>query len=171
MSGAGAMSGCNKMDASSRALGQHEVSWIARLIAPLKPSLSSLIQIKFVRYAAVGASAALIQLILLSLCVEVLQMPLVVASTAALSVSVSFNYYMQRLITFRSAAKHYIAGPKFFFIAGCTLATNTHAIDHLPAKLQLEQSDHLPVELQEEFAPPRVQAFLLAFSRGLCFRL
>ena len=51
-------------------------------------------------------------------------MPLVVASTAALSVSVSFNYYMQRLITFRSAAKHYIAGPKFFFIAGCTLATN-----------------------------------------------
>ena len=79
---------------------------------------------QFLLYGLVGSSAALVQMGLLFLYVELLGLRPLAASTLALAFSIAFNYCLQRRITFQSSAKHHIAGPRFFGIAVTTLGAN-----------------------------------------------
>lgn len=99
------------------------------------PSIRSFYESTFVRYAAVGACAALIQLSLLALFVEVLSAPPLLASTMALSIAIVFNYSLQRRVTFKSRAKHHVAGPRFLAITLSTLAGNAVLFSLLSAAL------------------------------------
>jgi putative flippase GtrA len=98
-------------------------------------SLRSIYENTFVRYAAVGACAAFIQLSLLTILVEAFSTPPLLASTLALSIAIFFNYCMQRRITFRSRAKHHVAGPRFLAITLSTLTGNAVLFSALSAVL------------------------------------
>lgn len=79
---------------------------------------------QFVRYAVMGGLAALFQLLLLALFVEVAGMPALLSSTLALAISVLVNYVLQHRVTFRSRIGHAIAGPRFLIFALGTLGAN-----------------------------------------------
>lgn len=80
--------------------------------------------LRIIRYGLVGTGAALLQLGLLAIFVEILQIEAVLASTAALAISVVVNYALQRHFTFRSKSRHVVAGPRFIVLTLATLATN-----------------------------------------------
>lgn len=80
--------------------------------------------LRILRYGLVGTGAALLQLSLLAIFVEILQIEAVLASTAALAISVVVNYALQRHFTFRSKSRHVVAGPRFIVLTLATLATN-----------------------------------------------
>lgn len=79
---------------------------------------------QFLRYALMGSCAALVQLVLLALFVEIVGMPSLMASTSALAISVLVNYSLQHRVTFRSKTKHAVAGPRFIVLTLGTLAAN-----------------------------------------------
>jgi putative flippase GtrA len=80
--------------------------------------------VRVLRYGLIGTGAALLQLSLLILFVEFLHLNSLLASTAALAISVVVNYGLQRHFTFRSKSRHVIAGPQFFLFTMVTLAAN-----------------------------------------------
>ncbi|WP_205480310.1 GtrA family protein [Sphingomonas arenae] len=88
------------------------------------------------RYALVGSCAAAIQIVLLAAFVELVAMKPVIASTCALTISITFNYHYQRRLTFHSSARHRTAAPTFLFITLSTLLANallfSSLVPHLP---------------------------------------
>ena len=86
--------------------------------------IRKLASVRILRYAAVGAGAALLQLALLATFVEVFHVAALLASTAALSISVLVNYRLQHWLTFRSKSAHLVAGPRFIALTLVTLAAN-----------------------------------------------
>lgn len=76
--------------------------------------------VRILRYGLIGTGAALLQLSLLVIFVEIFDLYPLLASTAALAISVLTNYGLQRRFTFQSKSRHVVAGPLF---AGLTLVT------------------------------------------------
>jgi len=115
-------------EASTRPLRGYDPALVDRVSAlrhfPLRRGIGPLVTGRFLRYAAVGSCAALLQILLLSFLVEFGNVHSVAASTSALAVSVLFNYSLQRRVTFRSKAKHMIAGPRFVLLTLGTLSAN-----------------------------------------------
>ncbi|WEX75621.1 GtrA family protein [Sinorhizobium numidicum] len=79
---------------------------------------------RLLRYALVGSCAALLQVCLLTIFIELAGMNALLASTVALAIAVMVNYSLQHRLTFRSKSKHVIAAPRFVALALCTLAAN-----------------------------------------------
>lgn len=89
-----------------------------------RDGVRKLASVRILRYAAVGAGAAVLQLALLATFVEVFHVAALLASTAALSISVVVNYRLQHWLTFRSKSAHLVAGPRFIALTLVTLAAN-----------------------------------------------
>ncbi|WP_331376207.1 GtrA family protein [Sinorhizobium chiapasense] len=87
-------------------------------------ALRAALAIRLLRYALVGGFAALLQVCLLTLFIELFGMHALVASTLALAIAIMVNYRLQHHITFRSKAKHIVAAPRFVALALCTLTAN-----------------------------------------------
>ena len=83
-----------------------------------------LAKVRVLRYGLIGSGAALLQLSLLIIFVEFLHFDSLLASTAALAISVVVNYGLQRHFTFRSKSRHVIAGPRFVVLTLITLSAN-----------------------------------------------
>jgi putative flippase GtrA len=86
--------------------------------------LRMLATVRVLRYGVIGTGAALLQLSLLIVFVEFLHLYSLLASTAALGISVVVNYGLQRHFTFRSKSRHVVAGPRFVLLTMVTLAAN-----------------------------------------------
>ncbi|WP_051441010.1 putative flippase GtrA (plasmid) [Ensifer sp. WSM1721] len=86
--------------------------------------LRAIFAVRLLRYALVGGCAALLQICLLTLFVELAGIDALAASTLALSISVMVNYSLQHRVTFRSKSKHTVAAPSFVVLTLCTLAAN-----------------------------------------------
>ncbi|WP_250461793.1 GtrA family protein [Microbulbifer litoralis] len=84
-----------------------------------------LLQQRFVRFAAVGAAATLMQFFLLASFVELLSFNKVLASSASFSLSAGVNYWLNYHFTFASQASHRQTLPKFVLVALVGLAVNT----------------------------------------------
>jgi putative flippase GtrA len=120
------------IDAASRGSnnwGRHEpfeaeISWWYRLPALFWEKLRMLATVRVLRYGLIGTGAALLQLSLLFVFVEFFHFYSLLASTAALGISVVVNYGLQRHFTFRSKSRHVIAGPRFVSLTLVTLAAN-----------------------------------------------
>jgi len=94
-------------------------------------ALRAVFAVRLLRYAFVGGCAALLQVCLLALFVELAGMDALAASTLALSISVMVNYGLQHRVTFRSKSKHIVAAPRFVVLTLCTLAANAVVFDSL----------------------------------------
>ncbi|MBB4186336.1 putative flippase GtrA [Sinorhizobium terangae] len=108
---------------------------IMRQLSLLTGFLRAAFAVRVLRYALVGGCAALLQVCLLTLFIELADMNAVVASTLALSISVMVNYSLQHRVTFRSKSKHTVAAPRFVVLALCTLAANAVLFNSLLAVL------------------------------------
>ena len=98
-------------------------------------ALAGLLTEQFLLYAIMGSCAALVQLSLLASFVEVAGMPSLIASTSALTISVIVNYGLQHRVTFRSKARHAVAGTRFAVLTLVTLAANAILFSALSAYL------------------------------------
>jgi putative flippase GtrA len=87
-------------------------------------ALAAFLTEQFLLYAVMGSCAALVQLLLLASFVELVGMPSLMASTSALAISVVVNYGLQHRVTFRSEARHAVAGMRFAVLTLATLAAN-----------------------------------------------
>jgi putative flippase GtrA len=103
---------------------QAESLWWYRLPVLFWEKLRMLATVRVLRYGLIGTGAALLQLSLLFVFVEFLHFYSLLASTAALGISVVVNYGLQRHFTFRSKSRHVIAGPRFVSLTLVTLAAN-----------------------------------------------
>ncbi|NGO55860.1 GtrA family protein [Allomesorhizobium camelthorni] len=103
---------------------QAESLWRYRPPALFWEKLRMLATVRVLRYGLIGTGAALLQLSLLFVFVEFLHFYSLLASTAALGISVVVNYGLQRHFTFRSKSRHVIAGPRFVSLTLVTLAAN-----------------------------------------------
>ncbi|MCZ4093976.1 GtrA family protein [Sinorhizobium psoraleae] len=108
---------------------------ITRQLSFVGGVLSAIFAVRVLRYAFVGGCAALLQVCLLTLFIELADMNAVVASTLALSISVLVNYSLQHRVTFRSKSKHTVAAPRFALLTLCTLAANAVLFNGLLAVL------------------------------------
>ncbi|MFC6633683.1 GtrA family protein [Microbulbifer taiwanensis] len=84
-----------------------------------------LLQLRFVRFAAVGAAATLVQFLLLASLVEILSTQAVIASAASYLTSAGINYWLNYRFTFSSNISHWRTLPKFALVAMIGLAVNT----------------------------------------------
>jgi putative flippase GtrA len=109
---------------AANAVPAHSLTGVGSLARGALEKLRKLAGVRVLRYAAVGAGAALLQLALLAVFVEVFHIAALLASTAALSISVLVNYRLQHLLTFRSKSAHLIAGPRFIGLTLGTLVAN-----------------------------------------------
>ncbi|MCV9999568.1 GtrA family protein [Pararhizobium sp. YC-54] len=75
--------------------------------------MSHVLQSRFVRYFLLGSIAAGLQVAMLIALVEIAGLNKTLGSTVAFYGAVIVNYYLQRRFTFRSAAPHWVAMPKF----------------------------------------------------------
>jgi putative flippase GtrA len=79
--------------------------------------LQGLLSVQLVRYFIFGSCAALLQLVLLFLAVEIFDVQKIFASCVTFVIAVGVNYFLQYHFTFSSSANHHEAFPKFFAIA------------------------------------------------------
>jgi putative flippase GtrA len=93
--------------------------------------LRAVFAVRLLRYAAVGACAAVLQVCLLTLFIEVVGVSALLASTVALSISIIVNYSLQHRVTFRSKSRHFVAAPRFVALTLCTLAANALVFNSL----------------------------------------
>jgi putative flippase GtrA len=91
--------------------------------------------VRVLRYAFVGGCAALLQICLLTIFIEVLHMRPLLASTVALAISVCVNYSLQHRFTFKSKSKHIVAAPRFIILTLFTLGANAILFNTLLAIL------------------------------------
>jgi putative flippase GtrA len=84
----------------------------------------ALFAVRVLRYAFVGGCAALVQISLLTIFVEILHLKPLLASTMALAVSVTVNYSLQHRVTFKSKSRHVVAAPQFLLFTLGTLVAN-----------------------------------------------
>jgi putative flippase GtrA len=80
---------------------------------------------RILRFAMVGVSAALLQMLLLVALVEWVGVAPVPASAAGYAISAIYNYAMNRRLTFRSDVRHRHAAPRFAIMVLSGLALNT----------------------------------------------
>ncbi|WP_050999998.1 GtrA family protein [Sinorhizobium fredii] len=106
--------------------------WLQAVVGKV---LRAVFGVRVLRYAFVGGCAALLQICLLTLFIELFGMNAIAASTLALSISVVVNYGLQHRVTFRSKSKHIVAGPRFAILTLCTLAANAFVFNSLLALL------------------------------------
>jgi putative flippase GtrA len=80
---------------------------------------------RILRFAMVGGSAALLQMLLLIAFVEWLYVSPVPASASGYAISAIYNYAMNRRLTFKSGVRHRRAVPRFAMMVLSGLAINT----------------------------------------------
>jgi putative flippase GtrA len=108
------------------------LGWVSTRQLPLvKKAVRAVFAVRLLRYVFVGGCAALLQVCLLTLFVELAGMEALAASTLALSISVMVNYSLQHRVTFRSKSRHIVAAPRFVVLTLCTLAANAFVFNSL----------------------------------------
>ena len=79
---------------------------------------------KFLRFSAVGLVGTAAHFLLLSMLVELADLPVVLATTMGFGVGAIVNYTLNHRFTFASTEKHSVALPKFLTISAASAVLN-----------------------------------------------